>query len=99
MFAIIQDSGQQFKVQQGDTILIDHKSVSQGDEILFDRVLFVDGRIGAPYVEGAKVTGVVKGQELAKKIYVQKFKRRKKYRRRTGHRQRYIRIEIKSIDA
>lgn len=99
MFAIIQDSGQQFKVQQGDTILIDHKRFSQGDEILFERVLFVDGRIGSPYVEGAKVTGVVKCHELAKKIYVQKFKRRKKYRRRTGHRQRYLRIEIKSIDA
>ena len=65
----------------------------------FDRVLFVDGKAGTPYVEGAKVTGLVQGPASGEKIYVQKFKRRKNYRRRTGHRQSYTKVEIKSIDA
>ena len=99
MFAIIQDSGAQFRVATGDVIHVDHREIEPGSEILFDRVLFANGRIGTPFVEGARVTGVVKGAALGDKVYVQKFKRRKNYRRRTGHRQRYIEVEIQSIDA
>ncbi len=99
VFAIFQDSGQQFKVKEGDSVLIDWKQAAEGSEISFDRVLLVDGKIGEPFVEGAKVVGLVKGKELGKKIRVQKFKRRKKYRRLIGHRQKYTRIEIKSIEA
>ncbi len=99
MYAIFKDSGRQFKVKEGDVILIDSTELPEGDEIQFDRVLFVDGKIGLPFVDGARVTGVVRGKEMGPKIYVQKFKRRKKYRRRTGHRQRYTKIEIKTIEA
>ena len=99
MYAIFKDSGRQFKVKEGDVILIDGKELPEGEEIQFDRVLFVDGKIGLPLVDGARVTGVVRGRAMGPKIYVQKFKRRKKYRRRTGHRQRYTKIEIKSIEA
>lgn len=99
MFAIIQDSGRQFKVNQGDVILVDRKPLSDGSEIRFDRVLYVDGKIGGPYVDGAKVTGVVKGEIKGDKLHVYKFKRRKKYRRHTGHRQAYTQVEIKAIEA
>lgn len=98
MFAIIEDSGGQFKVASGDVILIDRQGLDKGSEIQFDRVLFVDGKTGTPYVDGAKVTAKVKGPAQGDKIYVQKFKRRKKYRRRFGHRQAYTEVEIKSID-
>ena len=98
MYAIIQHSGRQFKVKQGDVILLDRTETSPGEEIRFDKVLFLDGKVGAPFVDGAQVTGRVKGMALGRKIYVQKFKRRKKYRRRTGHRQQYTKVEITSIE-
>lgn len=98
MYAIIKESGRQYRIQQGDVILVDRKGASEGSEIQFDRILFVDGKVGLPYVDGAKVTGVVKGEVLGKKLYIQKFKRRKKYRRRVGHRQQFTKIEIKSIE-
>lgn len=99
MVAIFKDSGTQFKVNPGDVVLVDKKDMAEGSDIEFDKVLLVDDKIGTPYVEGAKVKGVVKGVVLGDKIYVQKFKRRKNYRRRTGHRQQYTEVEIKSIDA
>ena len=99
MYAIIKESGRQYKIQQGDVILVDSRELPEGSEIQFDKILFVDGKVGAPYVEGAKVTGVVKGNVLGEKIYVQKFKRRKNYRRRVGHRQRFTEVEIRSIEA
>jgi len=99
VYAIIQDSGRQYKVNQGDVILVDLKELSEGNEIQFKRVLYVDGKIGEPYVDGATVTGLVKGDTKGKKIHVHKFKRRKKYRRHTGHRQGYTKVEITSIEA
>lgn len=98
MYAIIQHSGRQFKVKQGDVILLDRTEAVPGEEISFDKVLFFEGRAGAPYLEGVHVTGRVKGPALGPKIYVQKFKRRKNYRRRTGHRQPYTEVEITSIE-
>ena len=99
VFAIIQDKGRQYKVKQGDIIEMDRKNLAEGSTINFDNILFVDGKIGEPYVAGAKVTGVIKGEWLGKKLYIQKFKRRKNYRRRTGHRQRYTRVEITAIES
>jgi large subunit ribosomal protein L21 len=98
VYAIIEEGSGQFKVQPGDVILIDRLGLEQGSDIQFDRVLFVDGQIGTPYVDGASVKGKIKGPALGDKIYVQKFKRRKKYRRRVGHRQSYTEVEITSID-
>ena len=63
----------------------------------FDQVLNVAGKTGTPFVDGAAVSGVVRGDVKGTKLYVQKFKRRKNYRRRTGHRQTYTRVEITEI--
>lgn len=99
MYAIIKDSGRQYKVKEGDVILVDRKNLAGGSEVQFDRVLFVDGRVGTPYVDGAKVLGVTREEVLGNKVHVRKFKRRKKYRRHIGHRQRFTPVEIKTIEA
>lgn len=99
VYAIIQDSGKQYRVREGDKIVVDRKNLGEGDEIDFNEVLFCDGKIGTPFLEGAKVTGVVRTHLKGVKIYVQKFKRRKKYRRRTGHRQKYTSVEITGINS
>ncbi len=103
MFAIIADGGRQYKVEEGQELLIDLRSgANQGDSITFDRVLCVAGNgnpsIGLPTVAGASVTAeVLKSVELGEKLYIQKFRRRKNYRRRTGHRQSYTRVKINKI--
>ncbi len=97
VYAIIQDSGKQYRVREGDKILVDRKNLGEGDTIDFNEVLFCDGKIGTPYLDGVQVTGIVRSHVKGVKIYVQKFKRRKKYRRRTGHRQKYTTVEITGI--
>jgi large subunit ribosomal protein L21 len=99
VYAIIEDSGTQIKVAPGDVVDIDLREVGpRTKKIKFDRVLLVggdtnsDATIGAPYVNGAAVTAV-KGE----KIDVIKFKRRKGYRRKLGHRQRFLRVKIDQI--
>lgn len=108
MYAIVAEGGGQRLVRENEVILldlIDAGDVTAGKKITLDKVLLVgpgDGKsaakIGTPYVNGASVTvevveGVVKGD----KIFVQKFRRRKGYRRRTGHRQRYTKVKVLSI--
>lgn len=101
MYAIIADSGKQFKVEAGQRLEIDLRDAKEGDTITFDRVLAVSGeagfRLGLPLVAGvsveAKVLGTVKGEKLV----VQKFRRRKNSRRRTGHRQKYTAVVIEKI--
>ena len=101
MYAIIEDSGRQFKVTSGDTILIDREA---GDEksITFDQVLLVGGegepKIGAPLVKGAKVTADVIGAEKGPKIDIVKYKRRKGYHKKIGHRQTNLRVKITGIN-
>ena len=102
MYAIIATDGKQYKVQQGDEIQIDLRpDVKEGDAITFDRVLLVGGggtpKVGLPAVAGASVAAEVLGQEQGEKIYIQKMRRRKNYRRRTGHRQMYTRVRIGAI--
>jgi large subunit ribosomal protein L21 len=100
MYAIIEDSGRQFKVTSGDTILIDREA---GDEktITFDRVLLVGGegqpKVGAPLVSGATVTADVVGAEKGPKIDIVKYKRRKGYHKKIGHRQTSLRVKITGI--
>ena len=106
MYAVIEDSGTQIKVAPGDVLDIDLRDLgTQKKKIKFDRVLVVGDNhgdsvssIGTPYVDGASVTAEVLEEIKGKKIDVIKFKRRKGYRRKTGHRQRYLRIKIKKID-
>jgi len=97
VFAIINDNDRQYMVRKGDVILLDRKNLAAGEEIRFDRVLFVDDKVGTPYVDGASVSGCIRGEIKGRKVYVEKFKRRKKYRRRCGHRQKYTQVEITEI--
>jgi large subunit ribosomal protein L21 len=105
VYAIIEDSGTQIKVSSGDVIDVDVRDLAEGEKSLtFDRVLAVgdpDGGdpavIGTPYIDGATVTAEVIERFKDRKIDVIKFKRRKGYRRKYGHRQPYLRVKIDEI--
>jgi large subunit ribosomal protein L21 len=101
MYAIIETGGKQIKVEQGQEIYIE-KVAGEADEIVtFDKVLFVGGedvKVGAPFVEGASVTGKVVKQGRAKKITVYKYKPKKNYHKKQGHRQPYTKIVIDGIN-
>lgn len=108
MYAIIEEAGGQRKVLQGEeflTDLVDEGAAKQGQTIKFDRVLLVgdegaDARIGQPYVPAASVTvEVVEPVVLGDKIDIHKFRAKKGYKRKTGHRQRYTRVKVTAIKA
>lgn len=101
MYAIIVDGGRQYRVEPGMEVEVDYRDVPQGENLTFEKVLAVSGddgmTLGSPTVSGATVTASVLGPALDKKIYVQKFRRRKNSRRRTGHRQIHTRVRIEKI--
>jgi large subunit ribosomal protein L21 len=102
MYAIICDGGRQFKVEEGQLLDIDYRETAEtGDKVEFNRILAIGGKsgltLGRPTVDGAIVSASVIGLEQGEKIYIQKFRRRKNYEVRTGHRQKYTRIKIESI--
>jgi len=101
MYAIVLDGGRQYRVIEGQQLDVDFRDATTGSELTFDKVLAVSGEqglvVGRPVVAGARVTAEVLGPAKGEKIYVQKFRRRKNYRRRTGHRQLYIRVRISKI--
>ena len=107
MSAIIEDSGTQINVQQGDLIDIDLRDDAEdGSTLIFDKVLAVGdaagttaAKIGLPYLVGATVTAKVLGEADGPKVLVGKYKRRKGYRKTIGHRQHYTRIEVLAITA
>ena len=103
MFAIIQTGGKQYKVSEGDIIFIEKLDASEGDTVVFDCVKALsDGetfKVGAPVVEGAKVTANVLKNGKAKKIYVLKYKSKKNEKKKIGHRQDYTKIQIEKIEA
>jgi len=103
MYAIIEDGGRQYKVTSGDTILIDREAKDDEKSITFDRVLLVAGegtpKVGLPTIAKATVSADVLGEEKGDKITIQKYKRRKGYHKKIGHRQRYIRVKITGINA
>ena len=103
-YAIVEDSGTQFKVQPGDTLKIDLRDVADGvNNITFDKVLLVSNdsgvHIGQPMVKGATVTAEIIGQVKDDKIWVERFTRRKGFHRRVGHRQQHIAVKITAINA
>ena len=102
MYAIIEDGGRQFRVEEGQELEIDYRDTTSGEEVKFERVLLGradDGvKIGTPQIEGASVTAEVLGTSQGKKLVVQKFRRRKNSRRKTGHRQLYTRVKISKIE-
>ncbi|WP_411844181.1 50S ribosomal protein L21 [Salinicoccus sp. HZC-1] len=102
MFAIIETGGKQLKVEEGQTIYVEKLNAEEGDSFTFDKVLFVGGdsvKVGAPTVEGATVSAKVEKHGRGKKITVIKFKRRKNYSRKQGHRQPYTKLTIGKIEA
>ncbi|MHA6485143.1 50S ribosomal protein L21 [Paenibacillus sp. strain BS8-2] len=103
MFAIIETGGKQYKVQEGDVIYIEKLNGSEGESVTFDRVLAVTGKdglvTGAPVVSGATVTGKVEKHGKGQKIIVYKYKAKKNYRRKQGHRQPYTKVTIEKIQA
>jgi large subunit ribosomal protein L21 len=100
-YAIVVDGGRQYRVSEGQVVEIDFRHLPAGSEVVFDEVLAVSKAgsltLGAPVVKGAKVKAEVIGSVQGDKIFVQKFARRKNYRRRTGHRSIATQVRIASI--
>jgi large subunit ribosomal protein L21 len=103
MYAIIKDGGRQYKVSEGQELVIDYRDASSGDALEFDQVMALSTgselSLGEPVLSGAKVTAKVLGVLQGPKLTVQKFRRRKTYRRRTGHRQLFTKVQIEKISA
>ena len=103
MYAVFKTGGKQYRVGQGDKLRVEKLPGNVGDAVAFEEVLLVqsggDGglKLGRPLVGGAKVEAKIVGQELGPKIIVFKFRRRKNYRRKSGHRQPFTALEITNI--
>ena len=100
MYAIVEFMGKQYKAEKGGVLMVDKIDAEPGAEISIDTVLLLSGdaiKVGAPYVEGAKVTAVLENHKKAKKVIVFKYKTKKDYRRKKGHRQQYSMIKIQDI--
>ncbi|MBQ8653928.1 MAG: 50S ribosomal protein L21 [Clostridia bacterium] len=102
MYAIISAGNKQYRVSQGETIYIDKVNLEDGSAISFDALLVENEgeiKVGNPVVEGAKVEGKVIAQVKGEKIKIYKYKSKKNYHRRAGHRQPYTKVEITAINA
>ncbi len=102
-YAIIEDSGTQFKIEPGDRFEVDLREIADGQtHITFDRVMLVSGeagvKIGQPLVAGATVTAKILGKIKDDKIWVERHTRRKGFHRRVGHRQKYLGVQIEAIN-
>ncbi|MFP4476113.1 MAG: 50S ribosomal protein L21 [Desulfatibacillaceae bacterium] len=103
MYAVIATGGKQYKVQEGETVRLEKLSGAIGDTVTFDKVLlFSNGEttnIGQPVLENVSVHGKIVEQDKAKKVLVFKYKRRKRFRRKRGHRQPFTAVRIETIEA
>ena len=101
MFAVFASGGKQHRVTEGEVLRLERLPQEPGAEVVFDQVLLVaDGdnvTVGSPYVEGGKVTAEVVAEGRDKKVHILKFKRRKDYMRRQGHRQAFTEVKITGI--
>ncbi|MBP90789.1 MAG: 50S ribosomal protein L21 [Planctomycetaceae bacterium] len=102
MYAIIVDGGRQYKVEEGQVLDVDYRDITKGDALRFEKVLAVSGdnglKLGSPAVAGASVSAEVVGAKQGEKLVVQKLRKRKNSRRKTGHRQLYTRVKISKIE-
>ena len=102
MYAVIETGGKQDKGTEGDVIFVEKLDVEAGAEVSFDKVLLVgegnDVKVGAPVVDGATVSGKVIKNDKAKKVVVYKYKPKKGYHKKHGHRQPYSKVEISKIN-
>ena len=103
MYAVFKTGGKQYRATTGDVIKVEKIEAEKGSTVELDQVLMIgegkDVKVGAPYLEGGKVTATVVDHGRREKVKVIKFKRRKNYRRQMGHRQYFTQIEITGIDA
>jgi large subunit ribosomal protein L21 len=101
MFAVFESGGLQFRVEEGTAVKVPHMGASPGDTVSIDKVLLIDdgenSMVGTPYLESASIEAEILNEGLAKKIDVYKFKKRTKYRKMHGHRQKFTEIKIKKI--
>ena len=101
MYAVIETGGKQYRVTEGQSIKVEKLDGEAGSNIDLDKVLMVaDGeniKVGAPYVQGGKVTATIKSHGRGKKIHIIKFRRRKHYQKEQGHRQHYTELQITGI--
>lgn len=102
-FAVIKTGGKQYRVAEGQKLRVEKLNVEEGSEIVFDSVLMVaddtDLKIGTPVVEGAKVLAKVAKQARTRKIIVFKYRAKKRYKKKAGHRQAFTELEITKISA
>ncbi len=102
MYAVIETGGKQYKVSEGDVIYIEKLDVEAGADVAFDKVLLIgegsDVKVGAPVVDGVSVAGKVIKNDKAKKVVVYKYKPKKGYHKKQGHRQPYTKVEITKIN-
>ncbi|WDV44678.1 50S ribosomal protein L21 [Clostridiaceae bacterium M8S5] len=103
MYAVIETGGKQYRVQEGDTVFVEKLNVNEGDSIKFEKVLLLsdEGKltVGKPYVDGSTVEGKVVENGKAKKVIIFKYKPKKDYRKKQGHRQPYTKVVIEKINA
>ena len=103
MYAVIVTGGKQYKVREGDRLRVEKLLATAGDAVEFDRVLMVSGtggvKVGSPYLDGGRVSATVNAQGRGEKVDVVKFRRRKNYLRRMGHRQSFTEVTITGIAA
>ena len=101
MYAVIATGGKQYRVSEGDRVCVEKLPGEVGKKVVFDSVLMVGGndapKVGTPTIKGAKVEAKIEAQDKARKITVFKFKQRKKYRKKYGHRQPFTAVTITKI--
>lgn len=101
MYAIIETGGKQYRVEEGDVLRVEKLNLEVGDKAVFDKVLLVSDeaglQVGNPYLEGRTVEGTVREQAKAKKVIIFKYKAKKNYRKKQGHRQPYTEVKIDKI--
>ena len=100
MFAVIQTGGKQYRVAEGDRLRVEKLAGDVGAKVTFDNVLLIGGasvKVGTPLVSGAKVSAEIVAQDRDKKVIVFKFRRRKNYRRKQGHRQPFTELKITGV--
>ncbi|NLW41193.1 MAG: 50S ribosomal protein L21 [Tissierellia bacterium] len=101
MYAIIETGGKQYRVQEGDVVFVEKLDAEEGDKVDLTKVLLIskddDMVVGRPYVDGAKVEATVLEQGKSKKIIVFKYRPKKNYKKKQGHRQPYTKLKIEKI--
>lgn len=101
MYALVEIQGKQYKAEKGALVRVDKIDAPEGEALEFDKVMLIGGvddvKVGSPYVEGVKVKAVLESQKKGKKVVIFKYKRRKGYQKKQGHRQQYSYVRISDI--